>query len=756
MDKLAEAVSGTTDKQPDTKLSLLNVADSLLPVQQPNAALGDFGRSFAHTLVQAPLEGVAQLIDGKANGDTQKSVHFMNAPEAAKFGSANWAAQQAGSALGAILPVLAIHKGVSGAMGQSYAAKASLAMSENMSALTTRQVFTAGTVKMAEAGLTGAIYSGVFTPARNDETNFFAARTRNAIVGGTTFATLSGAGLGLKAISERTATSMPGLSRTLSSEIVSGVLSGVPAGLVAANGESLLSGHGFAKKEAQIQSVFTFSIMGGGFAYGKAKLAELRPQERPTSAPEQFKQAGVDVDGRPLPESGRANVTAKLPEYSPAEMTRSRGQTLKELAEIKALEPGKSVLDQFRDSGLSISQKYRVLNSLSQVREHFVNQRPNGMAEPDQQGNWIHTQGELGRVMDASRAGTLNNLQTEAAMLASLFADSVKSKANFFTHHMDSALAADHVLSKQFGAGFNRGRLDGIVHAVREHQIGPPEFMSMLYGNRIKAALNFKLSAEQEVALGSLQKKIADPLNPANETFTTKDGGSALKLNAQEKALLELTGAREWYVPKETNAWNRSSRAVIDGDSMDNYFTPGGIGKIGGLGGPESDKWFMTRRLDAGPGVVDRTTNIGSARASGADAGKIITPESKPLAQASLAQTEAAIAVAKEKAGQWLRTKEGIDPQKEQVPFLNTDLKYPNFGEVDAKWWDIHRMAADKRSPEQTALYEQHRFAGLTAQEQLQFLRAKQLREQVVANLRAAQRLDGQQPPDYRPATARR
>ena len=727
----------------------LSLSSLLTPEKQSNV-LSDFGRSFAHTLVQSPLEGVAQLIDGKANGDTQKAVHFMDAPEAAKFGTSSWAAQQAGSGLGAILPVLLIHKGVSGAMSSDYSTKAALAMSENMTALTTRQAFTAGGIKMAEAGLTGMVYSGVFTPVKN-EGDFWQQRMNNSVAGGLTFATLTGSTLGLKSLSERTATSLPTVSKALGSEIIAGGLSGIPAGLVAANSESLLNGKGFASAEHQLQAALTFSLTGAGFAYGKGKLAEARPAERSSEAPASFSKAGVDVDGRPLAESQRGPVAGKFENYSAAEMGRARTQTLKDLSEIKALEAGKSVLNQFQDSGLSIAQKYRVLNSLAEVREHFVNQKVNGKIEPDQQGNWIHTQGEFGRVIDAARAGKLSPVQKEDALLASMFADSVKSKANFFTHHMDGALAADHVLSKEFGAGFNRARLDGIVNAVREHQIGPPEFMSMLYGNRIKAALNFKLTPEQESSLASLQKKMAEPLTA--ERYTTGEGSTALKLTAQEKALLNLTGVKEWYVSEQSNPWNKVSRAVIDGDTMDNYFTPGGIGKITGLGGPESDKWFQTRLVDGGPGQVDRSTNVGSARHSSHDAGKLLTPESKPLAESGTAQTEAAISAAKDKTASWLKSDKGIDPSKTEVPFFNSDLKYPNFGEADAQWWNIHRTAADKRTPEQQGFYDQHRFDGLTTKQQSDFLLAKDIRDRVANELRAAQRLDGQQPKQYEPST---
>lgn len=749
MDHIQETKDAKNQPEP-SRLSL----NALVSPDKSSSLAADFGRSFAHSLVQSPLEGVAQLIDGKANGDTQKAVHFINAPEQAKFGTSSWVAQQAGSGLGAILPVLLVHKGVSGALSANYEAKAGLAMSEHMGALTSKQALAAGALKMTEAGLTGAVYSGVLTPAKDND-HFWQQRLHNSAVGGLTFASLSGAGLGLKNLSERTAQSMPTLSRFMKNEIAAGALSGLPAGLVAANADSLLSGKGLATTEQNLQSALTFSLTGAGFAYGKAWMGEARPQERTTAAPEQFAKAGVDVDGRPIHKSQRAEVSAKWTEYSPEEMGRARAQTLRDLSEIKALEPGKSVLTQFKDSGLSISQKYRVLNSLAEVREHFVNQRVNGNIEPDQQGNWIHTQGEFGRVIDASKAGKLTPIQAEDALLSSMFADAVKSKANFFTHHMDGALAADHVLSKEFGAGFGRERLNGIVNAVKEHQIGPPEFMSNLYANRIRGALGNNMTSELESSLASLQRKIADPFNPSNKVVRTADGGTTLNLSPQERQLLQITGVSEWYVPEKTNAWNKSSRAVIDGDTMDNYYTPGGIGKITGLGGPESDKWFMTRQIDGGAGTTERATNIGSARNSAVDAGKLLTPESKNLAQSGQAQTELAIHNAKEKVAAWLKTEKGVDPAKQEVPFFNADLKYPQFGEADAQWWNIHRMAADKRSADQQAFYDKHRFDGLNQAEQNSFMLAKDIRNQVADNLRAAQRLDGLQPKQYQPSTKR-
>lgn len=748
--------SNYTEKTSKESQLLLTSSELLLSASknQNQNPVEQFGRSFSYSLLQGPVDGLAQLIEGKAGGKTEKALHLLDAPQKADAGSLNWLAQNTGAALGSVLPALLIHKGVSSALNRNYQTKATLAMSENMAALTSGQALKAGLVKAGEAGLTGAIYSGVFSPASVSEESFWEARARHAAVGGLTFASLQGSALGVKALAEKSLLSKTALSATLKSEIAANGLAGIPAGLVAANSESLLSGKGLAKADAQVESALSFALLGAGFAWGKTKLDGIAPAPRQSQSEGSFKTAGLDVDGRAIAESARNKVIANLPEYSRQDLSKVRAQVLKELGEIKALEEGKSVGAQFAESGLSISQKYRVLNSLAQVREHFVKQRAGGKIEPDQQGNWIHTQGEFGRVLDSARQGKLTALQTEDALLSSMFADSVKSKANFFTHHMEGALAADHVLANEFGAGFNRARLDGIVHAIREHQIGPPEFMSNLYANRIRQALSGNLDPGQEAALQSLKAKIAEPLK--QESYRTADSGTALKLSSEETALLKLAGVNQWYVPYAENPWNKISRAVIDGDTLDNYYTPGGVGKIASLGGPESDKWFMTRRLDAESPVVDKSTNIGSSRASAQDAGKLLSEPSLELAKKASAQTEAEIAAAKDRVSLWLKQEKGIDAQKEAVPFLNSDLKYPDFGKHDSQWWNIHRMSATSRSPEQISFYEQHRYAALTAIEQEQFALAKEIRDRAALELRSAQRLDRQMPADYKPVTSQK
>ncbi|MBY0549369.1 MAG: hypothetical protein K2W95_18985 [Candidatus Obscuribacterales bacterium] len=537
-------------------LLALTISDKLS--SDANSFVGNFCQAFTYTLVQAPVEGVAQLLDGEANGKTKQTVHFMDAPEAAPFGSADWVAQQSGSALGAVVPVLLIHKGVSTATQRSYSLRAAIAMGDHLPALTARQALTAGGAKLAESALIGSIYSGFFTPARVDEKDFWSARARSGASGGMAFASLTGFGLALKLPAVQSV-----LPTALRSEVAAGILSGFPAGLVAVNAESILDGHGLAPAEQQLQSALTFAITAGGTAHGKSVIAELAPAKRITASTGQFKSIGMDVDGRPIAKGHRAKVTANWKESSPAELLRARSQTLTNLARIEALEPGKTVLDQFKNSGLSISSKYRVLSSLGELRDYLA-KHPENQADTPLEQNRLGK--EQGRVMDAARVGNLSAIETEDALHCSMFTEAGKTGDVFFTpRQRDAALLADHVLSKELGAEFTRTRLDGIVHAIREQQPGPPEFMAALYGHRLRGAIK---TNSQETALRSLIGKMADPLNPATEKTFTPDGGTALKLTAQERALLQTTGNNHWEVPDEANPWNRSSRAVFDGTSM--------------------------------------------------------------------------------------------------------------------------------------------------------------------------------------------
>ncbi|HEY9786735.1 MAG TPA: FHA domain-containing protein, partial [Candidatus Obscuribacterales bacterium] len=271
----------------------------------------------------------------------------------------------------------------------------------------------------------------------------------------------------------------------------------------------------------------------------------------------------TDVDGRRIEGNHRDNVERKFADYDEQEIIRGREQTKRELAQILASEnpaaKGKeSVLDRLNASNLSEEQKNRVLDALAEVREHYVSYRPpGGRLDFDQEVNWIHTQGELGRVLDSAKRNGLTAQETEDALLASMFSDSVKAKMNFFQHHLDGALAADHVLRKKLGGEFTEERLHGIIQAIREHQISPPGFMAGMYTGPIRA----QLEGEGPGYLAALGKKVS------GEPLTEADQRALSNLSSRVKDGKELTQEEaKKYFDELTLKKQNGQKLVLDAD----------------------------------------------------------------------------------------------------------------------------------------------------------------------------------------------
>lgn len=199
--------------------------------------------------------------------------------------------------------------------------------------------------------------------------------------------------------------------------------------------------------------------------------------------------------------------------------------------------------------------------------------------------NWQHACQELGQMLDIAEDNGMSAAQTEDAVLASLLSDAAKLRSNFLTHHIDGAVAAALVLPRfldvQTLAG--RARVVSICQAILEHQVGPPRFMAQVVRKGIEEKLR-TLGGNAD-GLVALQRKIADPLNPAHVTLHT-DGYGVLALTPRERQLLALVDLPEWYVPHPATAWFFAAAAVIDGDSLVNYVTPDGVGKIVAICGP--------------------------------------------------------------------------------------------------------------------------------------------------------------------------
>lgn len=213
----------------------------------------DFMHSAVYSGLQAPITGVAQLVDEVAGTHLDKSTSFIPAPGSAQFGSADWHAQQLGSAVGTVFPFLAVHKGMSAAFGDA-------AIMSN---------------PIAHGAGSGVIFGSILQPSEVGD-NFWSSRLKNGVTSGVTFGALGGINSSLTTLSESQALSGTAVQRLLGNRVVSGIVSGVPAGLVGAETESILQGKGLASGENLFQSAYSYGLIGGAVgAFGSLEKAPI-------------------------------------------------------------------------------------------------------------------------------------------------------------------------------------------------------------------------------------------------------------------------------------------------------------------------------------------------------------------------------------------------------------------------------------------------------------------------------------------------
>lgn len=236
-----------------------------------------FVNAAAHTLVQTPVDAIAQVVDKTTGSNVLPGLRLIPEARKADFGSSDWVQQQVGGAIGALPYLLVLHQ------------TSRAALSNTMLSADTRLMLNAGVklgstgmkelakLELASAGITGATYGGLLTPLRPEETlttsGFLGAKLRNAAVGGGTFMTLSASMLGSKYLAEGM---NPGLMKTiLKSNVGAGVLSGLPAGFVNAQSDSLLRGNGLASIKDTSEAMLGFSLIGGLMPAGQKGIKAL-------------------------------------------------------------------------------------------------------------------------------------------------------------------------------------------------------------------------------------------------------------------------------------------------------------------------------------------------------------------------------------------------------------------------------------------------------------------------------------------------
>lgn len=231
-----------------------------------SSSIGDFAQSALYAGVQTPIDGITQLVNHTAGSDVLPSVQLIDAPQEAEFGSARWHVQQVGGAAGMILPFLAVSKVTRGAMG-----KVGLTAAE--SAVGTEGLWNARTkLAIAESSISGFVYDAALKPVQAGEGNFWEARLKHGLTGAATFGTLTAGSIGLRGLGSTALARATGTTSLLKNEVVAGALSGLPAGLVAAESSSLLINGRHASAKDLAQSAYTMTFVGGALS-GMHQLA---------------------------------------------------------------------------------------------------------------------------------------------------------------------------------------------------------------------------------------------------------------------------------------------------------------------------------------------------------------------------------------------------------------------------------------------------------------------------------------------------
>jgi hypothetical protein len=286
------------------------------------------------------------------------------------------------------------------------------------------------------------------------------------------------------------------------------------------------------------------------------------------------------------------------------------------------------IADRLAATGLADADARVVLDLLVELRLAWTT-RSSDVADAGYDDlNWRHTCGELAQLLELAQTMRLPASVVVDAALASLLSDAAKLRGNFLTHHIDGALAAFVVLPRVLAADTAAGqrRIAGICQAILEHQVGPPRFMAIMVRLAILAALRAGGVVVDEAVsalVDGLRDKIADPMNPAH-VVRAADGTGVLKVSADEAALLARVQLPAWYVPHPLTPWFQASSTVIDADSLVNYATPDGVGKIVAICGPGTpfqDATVFHSMFSCGASFVDAVSVMSDEAMSSVEQG---------------------------------------------------------------------------------------------------------------------------------------
>jgi hypothetical protein len=305
---------------------------------------------------------------------------------------------------------------------------------------------------------------------------------------------------------------------------------------------------------------------------------------------------GKKADGTPLP-----SVLSLFPPRSKVAIP----EAMKALVDFAAKSADGALVMSLQDKivssrALSPEGKSRVLDILVTAHDSL---RARGGDASYNLVAWTHLAAEVGQVLDVAELRGLHKSaagreKAEDAVVASVFSDLVKFRETLLDHNVHGAIAAATLLQGKYP----EERLAGIVQATLEHQIGPPRFMAMIAKMKMEGA-----NGGPSPIIDAIRDKLADPLNPEHVELTPA-GAARVRFSDEERAMLGKIGLDDWYVPHPSTPWFDASSTVIDADSLVNYVTPEGVGKIVAISGPDTpfkDPTVFDSMFSSGASYVD-------------------------------------------------------------------------------------------------------------------------------------------------------
>lgn len=331
----------TSERILDTK----SEADLLKP-DGPKSTLGSAFEalrvSAAHTLVQRPLDAVAQASDQLLGTKALPKVQLIDQPKVEEFGTVNWAAQQVGTAIGALPYLLAIHSTTRGALAQktlSPDTQQLVLAGSRLGASASKEV---AQLELSAAAITGFTYSGLLSPVDFSQTtsteSFMKAKLTNGAIGAGTFAIMTGSMHGIKQLGGQAPEGLA--KKILASDLGAATLAGLPAGAFGAQAESLAHGNGIAPIRDTASNMIASSLLSAGFLSLRHPLKTVL-EPRKTDLASSF----TSIDRVGMKDAGVLLAPRREPQVKPSERIFSREEQ-QEISQWKAQQ------DQLKPSNL--------------------------------------------------------------------------------------------------------------------------------------------------------------------------------------------------------------------------------------------------------------------------------------------------------------------------------------------------------------------------------------------------------------------